>query len=490
MYARTISIQDVITAYNKNHKLGNRKAILKAFRYADARHMGSKRGSGEPYINHPLRVARFVASWGFESDVVAAALLHDVVEDCDVPLSDIEKQFGSTTSQIVDAVTALSDRDFADHTLTKAQKDLLSDAKLQRKMNERALFVKIADRIDNLSTLDGVPEEKRIPKAEHTRDIIIPMAILEHAYQHVDTLEELCFEIEHPQKHQMIAKRVDEICEINRPTCQKTIELLRKLFTPGRQAVCDELAKYQPCLRSFRYERRSIVSIYRQITREANNIEKDLTTLLVKDRIAFYNLIIILNDRVRAGRVNCHPFELFFLYFEKLLSSEGLYLIGYKVTSYGDDVYFILADEMDNLYRLFIKTETEYKRYMCGNIIDPEGEFSIDDVNEIEPCETFNKKIRVFRKDGSAFMIDKGATVLDFAFYIHSELGFHFDYAMIDDSKTQLPAYTRLNDGDKITIVTDEQITPSITWFNYLRTRRAVHHLVNYFQGKVHIEST
>ncbi|MGX8705365.1 MAG: HD domain-containing protein, partial [bacterium] len=187
MYARTISIQDVITAYNKNHKLGNRKAILKAFRYADARHMGSKRGSGEPYINHPLRVARFVASWGFESDVVAAALLHDVVEDCDVPLSDIEKQFGSTTSQIVDAVTALSDRDFADHTLTKAQKDLLSDAKLQRKMNERALFVKIADRIDNLSTLDGVPEEKRIPKAEHTRDIIIPMAILEHAYRHVDT---------------------------------------------------------------------------------------------------------------------------------------------------------------------------------------------------------------------------------------------------------------------------------------------------------------
>jgi (p)ppGpp synthase/HD superfamily hydrolase len=114
-----------------------------------------------------------------------------------------------------------------------------------------------------------------------------------------------------------------------------------------------------------------------------------------------------------------------------------------------------------------------------------ESSFSLRDINETEPRDTYNDKIKVFRKDGSAMLIDKGATVLDFAFYIHSELGYHFAYAMVDESRTQLPAYTRLNAGDRITIVTREDISPDITWFKYVKTSKAVHHLVRYFQGRI-----
>lgn len=487
MYERKVSINDVMDGYSQNHKVGDRKVIRKAYEYAASKHMSMKRGTGEPYICHPLRVARFIAQWGFESDTIAAALLHDVVEDCQTELSEIEALFGSSTAQIVDAVTALSDKDFTDHTLKKNQKDILSDARLQQKMNEKALYVKIADRIDNLSTLDGVPEEKRIPKAEHTREIIIPMAVLEHAYMHVDILEELCFQIEHPQMYQMIKNRSDEICNENNSFCTKTVEMLKELFSPDSQMDSGELECYQHLLKGMLYTRRSCVSIFRQISREAKNIKKDWESLVVKERVAFYDLTLILSDKMLEERKGLTPSLLFFLYFEKILSARGMYLLRYNTTTYGNIVYYILADEMDNMYRLFVRTERDYKRYMYGNIIDSEGEFSIKDVNEIEPRDTYNEKIRVFDRDGCAVMIDRGATVLDFAFSIHTDLGLHFDYAMIDESKTQLPAYTRLNEGDTVTIVANEQVVPTITWFNYIKTRKAVHHLVSFFQGKIAI---
>ena len=485
MYEQKISINDVIAVFIEKHGDSNSKSIRKAYEFAALKHMGMKRGTGEPYIHHPLRVAHSLAEWGFDTEVISAALLHDVVEDCQTELSEIKASFGTETAEIVDAVTSLSDRDFTDHTLTKTQKDILSDAALQRKMNEKALYVKIADRIDNLSTLNGVPEEKRIPKAIHTREIIIPMALLEHAYRHVGQLEELCFQTEHPQKYETIRKCADKICDENSRTCTRTIETMKELFSPQCPMEHSVLARYQHYFKTLTYERRSCVSIFRQIITEADNIKYDCEAVLTKERYAFYDLTLILSDRILEVKDGLPPFQLFFLYFENLLSAKGLYLLGYENATHGDEVYLNLADAMDNKYRLFIRTETEQNRYLYGDIIDSKGSFSIKDVNEIAPAETYNQKIRVYSKDGTALMIDKDATVLDFAFYIHTDLGFHFDYAMIDESKTRLPPYTRLNAGDMITIVSNDSIRPSITWFNYIKTRRAVHHLVDYFQNQI-----
>ena len=489
MYERNISINDVLARYGENHKIGDRKIIRKAYEFAADKHKGTSRVSGEPYIRHPLRVAHFIAQWGFESDVINAALLHDVVEDCHVQLNEIERLFGTGTRRIVDAVTALSDKDFSDHTLTKEQKDILSDARLQRKMNEKALYVKIADRIDNLSTLDGVPEHKRIPKAEHTREIIMPMAILQHAYAHAELLDQLCFQAEHPQMHQMIESRAERIRRENALSCGETLELLEDSFAPDSRLECSELEKYRDYIKEMRHECRSSVSIFRQISREADNIRRDCEPLLVKEHVAFYDLTLVLSDDLLADGAELQPVELFFLFFEKALSTRGLYLLGYEDATFGNEICFIISDELYNLFRIFVRTEREDQRYQYGSLIDAGEDFSIRDVNEIEPRDTYNEKIRVFRKDGFAMMIDKGATVLDFAFAIHTDLGLHFSYAMVDESKTQLPAYTRLNEGDMITIVANEQVVPSITWFNYVKTRRAIHHLVNFFQGRALAES-
>ena len=145
-----------------------------------------------------------------------------------------------------------------------------------------------------------------------------------------------------------------------------------------------------------------------------------------------------------------------------------------------DSTYFLLADERDNLYRLFIRTEEENDRYRTGSRID-EDTFFQGIVDEVEPRDAYKPKIKVFRKDGTAMMIDKGATVLDFAFHIHTSLGLHFKYARLNGNATQLPAYTRLNDRDTVVITEGEDVLPTFTWFKYVKTSRSTDRLVRYF---------
>lgn len=479
-YALVVNISDVMKAYSKNHKVGNKYGIKRAYEFAEKKHAGQTRGSGEPYIKHPLRVARLAAEWGSESDVIMAALLHDVAEDCGVPLSEIRELFGSNVEKIVDTVTALSDKEFANHTLTKAQKDLLSDAKLQSSMNSEALLVKIADRIDNLNTLSGVKPEKRVPKAEHTKEIIIPMARLAKADHLADVLEDLCFKIEHPKMYEDIEKQYRQLLKDNSMTCQEILNTLEETVSSGYSSRA--LGKYRRYITGFVHSERPCISIYRQISREALNLKEDLPVLLTKYKIALYDLTFIVSDEIDDEKPGMHPYDVFFQYFDKALSSKGLYLLKYCFTSNKSTGYFLLSDEMDNMYRLFVRTELEYQRFLYGSIVDPDSNFSIDNVNEVEPRDTYNEKIRVFRRDGTAMDIDQGATVLDFAFYIHTDLGLHFDHAIIDESKTKLPLSTRLSEGDLVTIVTSDKVSPDITWFKHVNTSRAKHTLVKYFQ--------
>ena len=481
-YKMEVNLNDILQIYSKNHKVGNKFDIKRAYDFASKCHSGQKRGTGEPYIKHPLRAARSTAEWGAESDVIMAALLHDVVEDCDVPLSEIDELFGSNVGEIVNAVTALSGKDFANRTLTKAKKDTLSDAKLQSEIGLKSLYVKIADRIDNLCTLDGVRPEKRIPKAEHTREIIIPMARLAKADRFADILEELCFKIEHNEKYKRIDKEYGLLLENNSMTCRESLKALDSVFHPSLNSKLDGLQDYHRYIVDFLRSERSYISISRQMTRLVQNLENDWPAFFNKYNIELYDLTLIVSDELLNEGPGLRPNEIFFQYFDKALSSRGFYLIRYDFTASSNIGYFLLSDEMDNLFRMFVRTELEYRRYLYGSIVDADSDFSISNVNKVDPRDTYNEQIKVYREDGSAMNIDKGATALDFAFYIHPNLGLHFDYAVTDEPAARLPRSTRLSEGDRITIVTDELVKPDITWFNDANTSLAKHHLVRYFQ--------
>lgn len=477
-YKTDISYNELMNIYTRRHPGGERDRIKTAFLFASEKHEGKMRKSGEPYINHPLRTARLLAEHGFGEDYLIAALLHDVVEDCNVPLSEIRDLFGRTVAKTVDAVTSLSDRDFNGQKLTKKKIDLLSDAKLQNKMNIMALYVKIADRIDNLSTISCFSEKKQLLKAQHTREILIPMAIQAKAFFFVDVLEDLCFHIEHARQLEQMEEACQKIRAENRLSTDKALNILEKVFDPLRNNYARELDPYRRYIISFSYADRTMVSLFRQAT--STDKLRDIRHHLRKDTFAFHDIFLTVSNDLEEEGTPIRPHDLFFKYFELVLSKEGFYIVDYKRTTHKDSTYFLLADDRDNLYRLFIRTQDENDRYRNGNF-DDDRAFFPGTVNELDPRDTYKPKIKVFRADGTAMMIDSGSTVLDFAFHIHTGLGLHFKYANLNGNPTQLPAYTRLNDRDTVVITKDEEVIPTFTWFKYVRTSRATDRLIRFF---------
>ena len=190
----------------KKHGLPDVGLLKRAFELADEQHAGTRRKTGEPYIMHPLQVAKILADCGHESDMVAAALLHDVIEDCNVDKHDLEMTFGINIADIVDAVTKVSAFMAPEENMSKLDLDAMSDIKFltESAKVKKAVYIKCADRIHNLRTISIFPEEQQREKAYHTRNIIIPAAKKLHIHNLVDILSTLCFQIENPGKYKEI----------------------------------------------------------------------------------------------------------------------------------------------------------------------------------------------------------------------------------------------------------------------------------------------
>ncbi len=480
MYALDICFEDIIREVKRNHKVTNKGLIKSAYDYATEKHKNQKpRKTGEPYIMHPLRVAYLVASWGFEADTICAALLHDTLEDTTAIYDELVNLFGKDIAEMVDAVTAI-DNEIKDKTgLTKEEIDELSDRRLKEKMSEKALFIKVADRVDNLRTIQPFKEEKKIAKAKHTREIIIPMMMKEGAYQLIDVLEDLCLQIEHPERYAEIISTYTAIRNNNAYTTAKTLKLFSEVFSPNNSIDSSEYHTVLGSIVEFTHNPRSAISVYRQINSQANNIATDLPKLLCKKNIAMYDLTLVISDDYCSkalGDAKNTPTNAFFRLYSSFLADKNITILDFGETTYKDSKYYILSDEMDNLYRLFVKSETEYMRYKLGHIIDAE------DVTDFGTAID-GKKIKVYRRDETAMYIEAGATFLDFAFAIHSEIGLHFSYATTDGSKTQRKPYERISEGDVITVETDPTIEPNLRWFKYVKTSKAMDHLIKYLSS-------
>ncbi len=487
-YQKIVHIEDVINSVVANNKISNRKGILRAYEYAKEKHGSVKRASGEDYINHPIRVAKFIAEWGFGSDIVIAALLHDVVEDCDTSIEEIEELFGNGVSSMVNTVTKIDKHIKECEGLTKEEIHALSDAKLQQYMSDKALYIKIADRLDNLNTIDIFEKSKQLKKTQHTHEILIPMVIKVEAYKLLDDLEELCFKIEHEAEYNKIMSYIDDYKASNIRSCNKTILLLENAFVHSKKLADDsssdafpsELEPYGRFISGFFSNERSCVSIFRQIVKNSKNIKKDFNTFLNKRNLAIYDLTLVFDDVINNADDGMTMHDIFYKYYEEYLITKNICILDYNCTTQKNGNYFLLCDDLGNLYRLFIRTENSYLHYMLGNIVDSDDSISFDDVNDVEPRDTYKPKITVFKRNGDKCTIDAGATALDFAFLLHSDLGLHFDYAIINEGRSQMGAHYILNEGDRIEVFTNAEITPKIQWFRYAKTSRAVKKLVDY----------
>lgn len=488
MYERIIKFEDILNSVRKNHgRITYSNDIKRAYDYACEKHSEQVRHSGEPYIYHPMRVSKILADWGFESEVIIAGLLHDVVEDCDVPINDIEYRFGSSVAKMVDTVTHLNKDVKELEGLSKEDINRLSDAKLQKYITDKALYIKLADRLDNLYTIDVMPKEKQLEKAAHTRMMLLPMAMQIKAYKIVNDLEELCFMIEHESQYHDISSNMNNYIDSNIRSINKTIILLEDCFKKGRvpnnsnsSTFPNDLKPYNKFITDFVYNERSKSSIFRQITNNADNIHNDFNKILTKKNIAYYDLTLVFDDVIDDVASVLTPYDIFYKYYELYLMNHNIYILNYQQTTQKDCVYFLISDEMENLYRLFIRSFDSYTHYLLGNIVDSDNNIFYKNVNEISPVDTYKPQIKVFKRNGAACYIDAGATVLDFAFLIHTELGLHFDYAIVNHENTKRGMHYVLSEGDEVEVFASEDISAKIPWFKHAKTSRAIKKLIDY----------
>ncbi|MBQ7432860.1 MAG: TGS domain-containing protein [Lachnospiraceae bacterium] len=185
-----------------------------------------------------------------------------------------------------------------------------------------------------------------------------------------------------------------------------------------------------------------------------------------------YDITLIINDDIHKEST-LSPIDIFFHYFHIYSKELGLFILDYCNTTHKDSSYFMLCDTMNNLYRFFVKTETDYSYYLFGDIIDNDKNVFIFHNPE--------NKINVFKDDGACTTMPVGSTVLDFAFKLHEDIGLSFDYALLNNNTEHIPAHTQLNQGDAVKIVQKDDYSAEIQWFRYVKNPTSVNSLIKYF---------
>lgn len=421
------NLQQVINYIEETHQIDKSEIVKLQTAYNFAQETFLQFATEESDVNsqldHSMSVAQFIASWQFDSSVVLAAILHDFPVYNTKLLATINKSFGEITYNILVDYSSICNQ-FRYHEISNSITNLDELLSILQGTCSSAFYIFIAERIDLLSKIqDGTKYEL----ARQTRELLIPRVKEIHAYRISDILEELCLYIENSQGYYNVCSAVQELNNRNGFYKRQFINKLEKTFYNSNNSSMDNskitssrslgkvgIDEYKKYIKQFFDSERSIISLHRYITRHDSSQENDWKKLKDVHRTAFHNLTLVVADNFQTN-LGKSTADLFLCYYEKYLQQDGVTVYGYYRTTKKDSCYFLISDRMKNLYRFFVKTEKEHLQYMYGDII------SNDDIRMNYSYKDNRDRIKVFRKDGHCQFVDKGTTVLDFAFLIVSD---------------------------------------------------------------------
>ena len=449
--------------------------ITKAFNFARSAHAGLRRRSGEPYIMHPIAVARIVVrEIGLGSTSICSALLHDVVEDTDYTVEDIENLFGPKIAQIVDGLTKISGGVFGDRNSSQAE----NFRKLLLTMSEdiRVILIKIADRLHNMRTLSSMPPAKQYKIAGETQFIYAPLAYRLGLFRIKTELENLSFKYEHLDTYREIEQRlaVDEkernkfYEKFSKPIDTKLTELGYNFTLKARiktvYSIWNKMSK-----RNIPFEEVYDILALRIIFKLREGMsEKDQCWMLYSAITSIYKPHPErIRDWVSTPKANGY---------------EALHVTVMGPTGKWVEVQ-IRSERMNEVAEKGLAAHWKYK---TGEI-DDESELdkwikTIKELlenpnpNAVDFMATLNlnlyaSEIFVFTPKGEIKTIAQGATALDFAFSLHSDLGTHCIGAKVNHRLE--PLTYKLNSGDQVEILTSKKQLPQPEWLNYVTTGKA-----------------
>lgn len=471
--------QDFLKVIKNKFDEGRLARIEKAFRFSNAAHHGIKRKSGEPFIIHPIAVAKIVAvDLGLGATSIVSALLHDVVEDTDYRLSDIENMFGDRVATIVDGLTKLSGDFDSRHALTlKKMLMTLSD-------DVRVILIKIADRLHNMRTLDSMPAHKKIKIAGETLFLYVPLAHRLGLHAIKSDLEELSFKHKHPEEYNQINYLLHNQEE-------KRNYLVNEFITPIIQKLKEEKLD---CTVTHRLK--TSYSIWQKMQKKSVSFNEVYDLLAIRivvnskpeiseKRQCFDALSIVTDiykpkpDRIRDWITT-----------PKANGYESLHVTVMGPQGMWVEVQ-IRTDRMDDVADHGFAAHYRYKDIRnFENELDPWIEqirelLQSTDADAFEfldefKLNLFSSEINVFTPKGDMYSLPTGATVLDFAYEIHTDLGHKCIGAKIN--MKLVPLSHVLQNGDQVEILTSENQSPKLEWLRFTASAKARGKIKNAFK--------
>lgn len=460
--------------------------VRRAYRFADEAHLGQLRNSGEPYITHPIAVAAQCAEWKLDAQALMAALLHDAIEDCGVTKTDLIERFGAPVAELVDGLTKLDKLQF--NTREEGQAESFRKMLLAMARDVRVILIKLADRTHNMRTLDDAPREKWARISSETLDIYSPIAYRLGLNQTYRELQDLAFRHLRPWRYAILAKAVAKARSRRRDLIQKVQRDVETAFANAQMSV--RMAGRE----------KTLYSIYRKM--EEKHLSFAQVTdiygfrLIVPNVIACYTGLGILHQMYKPlpGKFKDH------IAIAKLNGYQSLHttLVGPS----GVSVEFQLRTEA-----MHVVAESGVAAHWLYKASDAAGNNSerlsakwlqslLDIQDETRDAtefwdhvkvDLFPDAVYVFTPRSEIMALPRGATVVDFAYAIHTRIGDHTSAARINGE--QVPLRTELKNGDVVEVITAPVSTPNPAWLGFVRTGRARSKIRHYLKTLAQAES-
>jgi GTP pyrophosphokinase len=457
-----------------------------AYNFSKAAHEGQYRKSGEPYISHPLAVADILAQWHMDPQALTAALLHDVTEDTAVTKIEISKQFGVPVAELVDGVSKLDRIEF--ETQEKAQAENFRKMLLAMARDVRVILIKLADRLHNMRTLDAVEPVKRRRIARETLEIYAPIANRLGLNSIFQELEDLSFKHLYPDRYRVLAKAVKAAGGNRREVISKVMETLKR-----------KLAESKVDAQVYGREKH-LYSIYRKMREKHLSFAQVLDVfafrIIVADVGACYLALGALHglykpipgkfkDYIAIPKANGYQslHTTLFGPFGSPIETQIRTREMHKIAEAGVASHWLYRSSDASLSELQQKTHQ-----WLQSLIEMQSEAG-DSVEFLEhlKVDLFPDEVYVFTHKGQIMALPRGATAVDFAYAVHTDIGNRCVAVKINQEL--MPLRTELKNGDRVEIITAAHAKPNALWLNFVVTAKARAH-IRHFVKTMHFDES
>ena len=469
----SILYDDLIDSSYQKISSKEKKIIYQSLVIAYNSHDGQKRKSGEPYVHHPIEVAKIVAKdIGLDYISIASALLHDVVEDTDITLNDLNQSVGEEISKIVDGLTKIS-------TLKKNE-DYSVQAENYRKMlltlhnDIRVILIKIADRLHNMRTIEFLSKAKQDQMASESIYIYAPLAHRVGLYNIKNELEDISLKILDKQKYNQIKNKIDKEFVDQ----EKYVESFQNFISKN---LDDQKIKYSILGRN-----KSIYSIHNKIQNKNISFDEVYDRFAIRiiykslpknEKFVAWKIYSIITDHFTPNPTRLRDW----ITLPKTNGYEALHLTVVGPKNKWIEIQ-IRSERMNEIaekgyaahfgykHKESKKSEVDLWLNKLQDVLNHDNEHAIDFVEDFK-LSFYSKEIYVFTPNGDLKSLKSGSTALDFAFHVHTDIGIKTRGAKVNGKI--VPLSRILKSGDQVDIITSENVKPNVNWLEFVETSKA-----------------